>query len=147
MAEDAAQRGQKTWMTVRLTKGNFRNIAKTASEFDDYLASVRGPDSSLAKENQLRDDTHELLYSTPVTTRRGHGAGIRATATNSRGNFGYLTPSPGKSPAAKSSDGFSPSKRSANDNDNESDDDEDDEDDEDDGDDDDDISNEIFSNE
>lgn len=57
-ADEAAGSGQKTWMTVKLMKANFRNVAKTASEFEDYLASVRGLDSNLAKENQLRDDMH-----------------------------------------------------------------------------------------
>ncbi|RYP68601.1 hypothetical protein DL771_006573 [Monosporascus sp. 5C6A] len=84
--EDAARSGQKTWMTVKLTRANFRNIAKTASEFEDYLASVRGPDSSLAKENHLRDDAHDP--DTPVV-RKDYGSGV-----TSRGKLGLLSPPP-----------------------------------------------------
>ena len=85
--DDAARSGQKTWMTVKLTRANFRHIAKTASEFDDYLASVRGPDSSLAKESQLRDDTHDQDVS---VAKKDY---VRKSSP--RPKLGYLSPSHG----------------------------------------------------
>ncbi|RYP89697.1 hypothetical protein DL770_004185 [Monosporascus sp. CRB-9-2] len=104
--EDAARSGQKTWMTVKLTRANFRKIAKTASEFEDYLASVRGPDSSLAKENLLRDDTHNP--GTPVV-RKDYGSGV-----TSRGKLGLLSPFPSKPLARHARAGSAASKRSGN---------------------------------
>ncbi|KAK7748295.1 hypothetical protein SLS62_008756 [Diatrype stigma] len=112
-AEDAARSGQRKWMVVKLTKANFRSIVRTASEFEDYLASVRGPDSSLAKENQLRDDTlshgsgsgsgshaaAEKAYYDPgrvviPAARRSGGGGGSGSGGTRRGNSGgYLTPS------------------------------------------------------
>ncbi|RYP41370.1 hypothetical protein DL768_010503 [Monosporascus sp. mg162] len=104
--EDAARSGQKTWMTVKLTRANFRKIAKTASEFEDYLASVRGPDSSLAKENHLRDDAHDP--GTPVV-RKDYGSGVTG-----RGKLGLLSPSPSKPLVKHAKAGSAASKRSAN---------------------------------
>lgn len=43
-------------MTVRLTTRNFRDIAKTARDFEDYLTAVRGHDSDIAKHMSLRHD-------------------------------------------------------------------------------------------
>ncbi|KAI0020264.1 P-loop containing nucleoside triphosphate hydrolase protein [Xylariomycetidae sp. FL0641] len=56
-AEAAEASGERKWMSVRLKTENFRYIAKTAREFEDYLTSVRGPDVEVARENQYRDDT------------------------------------------------------------------------------------------
>ncbi|KAM5349960.1 hypothetical protein ACJ41O_006465 [Fusarium nematophilum] len=65
-ADEAAKSGEKKWMTVRLTKDNFRNIAKTARDFEDYLHAVRGHDSEIAKHMSLRyDDRIEDALDTP----------------------------------------------------------------------------------
>ncbi|KAF6835974.1 hypothetical protein CMUS01_05569 [Colletotrichum musicola] len=56
--EQAAQTGEKKWMTVKLRVKNFRNIADTARDFEDYLHSVRGSDTVHAKDLGLRDDEH-----------------------------------------------------------------------------------------
>ncbi|RYP03158.1 hypothetical protein DL764_005340 [Monosporascus ibericus] len=104
--EDASRSGQKTWMTVKLTRANFRSIAKTASEFEDYLASVRGPDSSLAKENHLRDDAHNP--DAPVV-RKDYGSGVTG-----RGKLSLLSPSPSKPMARHARAGSAAPRRSAN---------------------------------
>ena len=85
-----------------------RHIAKTASEFDDYLASVRGPDSSLAKESQLRDDTHD--QDTPAP-KKDYGS-----KSSPRPKSGYLSPSYGRHTPRKARAGSSTSKRSEKDN-------------------------------
>ncbi|KAJ0419332.1 hypothetical protein BJY00DRAFT_314164 [Aspergillus carlsbadensis] len=54
--EDAEASGKEKYMTIKLTRGNFRKIAKTAKDFEDYMVSVRGSDTVLAQEEALRDD-------------------------------------------------------------------------------------------
>lgn len=116
-ADDAARSGQKKWMTVKLTRANFRHIAKTASEFDDYLASVRGPDSSLAKESQLRDDTHDQDTLAP---KKDYGS-----KSSPRPKSGYLSPSYGRHTPRMARAGSSTSKRSEKEDNSDDDDDED----------------------
>jgi hypothetical protein len=59
-----------------LTIDNFRNIAKTARDFEDYLSATRGNDSHNAKHWSLRyDDQTEDLAVTQVTgVRKEYGA-------------------------------------------------------------------------
>jgi SpoVK/Ycf46/Vps4 family AAA+-type ATPase len=54
--EDAEASGKEKYMTIKLTRGNFKKIAKTAKDFEDYMVSVRGSDTVLAQEEALRDD-------------------------------------------------------------------------------------------
>lgn len=134
--EGAAHSGQKKWMVVKLTKASFRSIARTAREFEDYLASVRGHDSSLAKDNQLRDDklrhgsdsggdpaAARKAYDDPgrAIPTRGSGSGGSGSGSVStrRGKSGsYLTPPVGGNPsariAASRADASVSHKRSAN---------------------------------
>ncbi|ORY68313.1 P-loop containing nucleoside triphosphate hydrolase protein [Pseudomassariella vexata] len=106
-AEEAAKTGLKKWMTVKLTIANFRNIAKTAREFEDYLFSVRGQDSYLAKENQWRDDEHD-----PEGGGRVSKNYERAPKAN-RSPSGYLTPGSGSGLARRTGSGASSSKKTA----------------------------------
>jgi len=48
--------GKKKWRTVKLTKANFKNIAQTAKEFEQYIGTLRGSDSINARESELRHD-------------------------------------------------------------------------------------------
>ncbi|KAF1963596.1 P-loop containing nucleoside triphosphate hydrolase protein [Byssothecium circinans] len=57
--EEALATGKKKWRTVKLTKANFQNIAKTAKEFEQYIATVRGSDSMNAQELELRRDNYD----------------------------------------------------------------------------------------
>ncbi|KAL9088212.1 MAG: hypothetical protein Q9165_006339 [Trypethelium subeluteriae] len=57
--EQAAASGKRKWMTVKITKANFRNIAKTARDFEDYIDLLRGKDSDLARQAELRDDDYD----------------------------------------------------------------------------------------
>ncbi|KAF7537883.1 hypothetical protein G7Z17_g12767 [Cylindrodendrum hubeiense] len=74
-SEEAAKSGDKKWMTVRLTKDNFRSIARTARDFDDYLHATRGDDSELAKHMAIRDDGHseEHLETSSPRARKDYG--------------------------------------------------------------------------
>lgn len=54
--EEALKTGKKKWRTVKLTKANFANIAKTAREFEQYIETLRGSDSQNARESELRYD-------------------------------------------------------------------------------------------
>ncbi|KAK0644346.1 hypothetical protein B0T16DRAFT_460410 [Cercophora newfieldiana] len=59
LEEASTDRHAKKWMRVKLTVNNFKSIAKTTNEFEDYLASLRGKDSYLAREAELRDDDYD----------------------------------------------------------------------------------------
>ena len=54
--EEAMATGKKKWRTVKLTKANFKNIAQTAKEFEQYIGTLRGSDSINARESELRHD-------------------------------------------------------------------------------------------
>jgi hypothetical protein len=49
------ERGKK-WMKVKLEVRHFRKISDVARDFEWYSTSVRGGDTELAKEHQLRND-------------------------------------------------------------------------------------------
>jgi hypothetical protein len=56
--DEALKSKNKNMTTVRLTKRNFLNIASTARDFEDYITSIRGSDSSVARASQQRDDDY-----------------------------------------------------------------------------------------
>ncbi|KAJ4387263.1 hypothetical protein N0V93_007852 [Gnomoniopsis smithogilvyi] len=51
-----ADRDKKKFLRVKLSKVNFKKIAETARDFEDYILNLRGEDSSLALNEELRDD-------------------------------------------------------------------------------------------
>jgi hypothetical protein len=57
--DEALKTGKKKWRTVKLTKANFANIAKTAREFEQYIETLRGSDSQNARELELRYDEYD----------------------------------------------------------------------------------------
>lgn len=57
--EEALATGKKKWNTVKLTKANFQKIARTASDFEEYIEKLRGNDSMTARELELRDDDYD----------------------------------------------------------------------------------------
>jgi hypothetical protein len=57
--EEALATGKKKWNTVKLTKANFQKIARTASDFEEYIEKLRGNDSMNARELELRDDEYD----------------------------------------------------------------------------------------
>jgi hypothetical protein len=74
--DEALQSKNKRLTTVRLTKKNFLNIASTARDFEDYITSIRGSDSSMAKASMHRDDDYgrgyqkaQKAYATPTSSR------------------------------------------------------------------------------
>ncbi|KAI9659890.1 MAG: hypothetical protein M1821_001242 [Bathelium mastoideum] len=58
--QQAVASGKKKWTTVKLTKANFRNIAKIAREFEDYIEQLRGKDSDIARQTEVRDDEYDI---------------------------------------------------------------------------------------
>ena len=76
--EEALATGKKKWNTVKLTKANFQKIARTASDFEEYIGNLRGNDSTNARDMELRDDEYDpsiprarKQYSKPVVVRDG----------------------------------------------------------------------------
>ncbi|RSL48873.1 hypothetical protein CEP54_012700 [Fusarium duplospermum] len=82
-AGEAAKSGHKKWMVVRLTVDNFRNIAKTARDFEDYLHATRGHDSTIAKHMALRhDESPDEFIETPSrSARKDYGQQRRRVAS------------------------------------------------------------------
>jgi len=88
-AEWAASGGpirRKKWMTVKLTTKNFRSIARTTREFEDYIVHLRGKDSEAARDAEVRDDDYDpdlpmkparKNYSTIQRNNGGGGGGGR----------------------------------------------------------------------
>ena len=83
--EEAIKTGKKKWRTVKLTKANFVNIAKTAREFEQYIETLRGSDSQNARESELRYDEFDperprarKQYPTAGSVREG----VREMHTN-----------------------------------------------------------------
>lgn len=74
--EQAEQSGKKKWMTVRLTKRNFANIAKTSHDFEEYIVHLRGRDSDNVKEAEVRDDHFHYRFELDDHTI-GSGSGGR----------------------------------------------------------------------
>ena len=96
LTEEQAAASKKTkWMIVRLTKANFRNIAKIAREFEEYIELLRGKDSDTARQTELRNDEYDIDtprarkqypgISVPSTTiRQGHSNAGSAKANTAR---------------------------------------------------------------
>ncbi|RMJ18392.1 hypothetical protein CDV36_001928 [Fusarium kuroshium] len=82
-ADEAAKSGDKKWMIVKLTVDNFRNIAKTARDFEDYLHATRGHDSTIAKHMALRHDESpdEYLETPSRSARKDYGQQRRRVAS------------------------------------------------------------------
>ncbi|RSL50748.1 hypothetical protein CEP53_008685 [Fusarium sp. AF-6] len=83
-ADEAAKNGDKKWMTVKLTVRNFRNIAKTARDFEDYLHATRGyDDSTIAKHMALRHDESpdEYLETPSRSAKKDYGQQRRRVAS------------------------------------------------------------------
>ncbi|KAL2857194.1 hypothetical protein BJY01DRAFT_242586 [Aspergillus pseudoustus] len=107
--EEAEATGKEKYMTIKLTRTNFKKIARTAKDFEDYMVSVRGADAVLAQEEALRDDGFEpddmapaqkdyrgLLSSSSARRSRSglslpHGSAGGSMFANSKG--GVLEPS------------------------------------------------------
>jgi hypothetical protein len=59
--DQAAESGKKKWMKVKLTKKHFSDIARTANDFENYLAGLRGLDAANAVDEGLRDDFNDPI--------------------------------------------------------------------------------------
>lgn len=88
----AAHRNQKKWMTVKLTVRNFRRIAETTNEFEDYMVSLRGRDADNARETEVRDDSYDAHPAMSAPGRKNYGQGSAALSSMSmsgRGGSGW----------------------------------------------------------
>jgi hypothetical protein len=52
------KQGKERYLTIHLTKENFRKIAQTAKDFEEYMVNVRGSDTGIAKNESVRDDEY-----------------------------------------------------------------------------------------
>jgi len=50
------KKGKEKYLKIHLTRENFTKIAKTANEFEEYMANVRGSDIGVAKNEMVRND-------------------------------------------------------------------------------------------
>ena len=96
--EEAARSGERKWMTVKLTTANFRSIATTATDFEDYLTELRGGDSKIAKDMLLRHDAYYReqniveMSDMPTKTYRWQKQRATPTTTRAEGSSSYLSP-------------------------------------------------------
>ncbi|KAK8106843.1 uncharacterized protein PG998_008856 [Apiospora kogelbergensis] len=65
--DQAAASGKRRLMEVKLTKANLQNIAQTTRAFDDYIQHLRGNDSVLARQSEVRDDYYDP--TAPLATK------------------------------------------------------------------------------
>ena len=85
-AEEAASSGKRKWMSVKLTKAIFQNIAKTAREFELYIGMLRGRDSERVRDEELRDDYNDPTAQ-PASKQYlsirggGHGRSVSSSST------------------------------------------------------------------
>lgn len=100
--DQAAESGKKKWMKVKLTKKHFSDIARTANDFENYLAGLRGQDATNAVDEGLRDDYNDpsagyarKQYDYMSSSKKGSSPS-RSTGIQSR--------SKGRKPASEISD-------------------------------------------
>jgi hypothetical protein len=89
----------KKLTTVRLTKRNFLNIASTARDFEDYISSIRGSDSSVARANQHRDDDYGRAFQKAqkaYPVREPAPERLQPQARAGTGRDPYVTPTSGR---------------------------------------------------
>ena len=94
--EEAAASSKKKWMTVKLTKSIFQNIAKTARDFELYIEMIRGKDSDKLREEELRDDYNDP-GARPVRKRYPASPSMKSLPNSS-----LLTPSSSRTNMSKS---------------------------------------------
>jgi hypothetical protein len=109
--DEALTSKNKNLTTVRLTKRNFLNIASTARDFEDYITSIRGSDSSVARANQHRDDDYgrgfqkaQKAYPARAETQPLQPERPQPQARGGAGRDPYATPMSGRAagrPAAR----------------------------------------------
>ncbi|KAK8112661.1 hypothetical protein PG984_013187 [Apiospora sp. TS-2023a] len=94
--EQAAASGKRRLMEVKLTKANLQNIAQTTRAFDDYIQHLRGNDSVLARQTEVRDDNYDPMA--PLATKDyGPIAGVGTRRVDSFGAVTTAAPKAGKS--------------------------------------------------
>ena len=93
--EEAARSGKKKWMRVRLTKGNFKKIAKTSYEFEEYISTLRGKDTVNVRNAEVRDDFSRALGEVMQQARKDYGS---VQNTGRRVDGGQQAAGKGKSP-------------------------------------------------
>lgn len=70
-----ADRDKMKFMKIKLSKVNFKKIAETARDFEDYIVNLRGEDAFLAFGEEVRDDNfdpklEETRAPAPTPTRK-----------------------------------------------------------------------------
>ncbi|KAK3315820.1 hypothetical protein B0H66DRAFT_271826 [Apodospora peruviana] len=89
----AARSGKKKWMRVRLTKTNFKKIAKTAYEFEEYIVNLRGRDSDKARDGEVRDDLFDMIGEAVHQARKDYSAGTKGKGRQDGGGHGKMSTS------------------------------------------------------
>ncbi|KAI4598317.1 hypothetical protein KJ359_003201 [Pestalotiopsis sp. 9143b] len=80
--DSVAASGNPGLMTIKLEKRNFAKVARTATEFEDYINAVRGDDARNALDSKQRDDYFaQQLAPWPRKNRGGtvyYGSGSKS---------------------------------------------------------------------
>lgn len=85
-----ADRGKKKFKTIKLSKSNFKKIADTAREFEDYMSDLRGEDFYLAKQEEFRNDEFESVQDVYAVSTAGTPARATTTLATRRKNQNSL---------------------------------------------------------
>lgn len=98
---------------IYLEKELFKQIADIATEFEDYLSTVRGPDQRLAMQSALRNDSYQggaegsyesvqprKAYAALAERARNPGASASKTQTTRSPGEGRASAAPGRSDVA-----------------------------------------------
>lgn len=57
-AEKKGKKGKEHYLWIHLTEANFKKIAQTAKDFEDFMVVVRGSDATTAKNESVRNDDY-----------------------------------------------------------------------------------------
>ncbi|RYP76413.1 hypothetical protein DL771_001852 [Monosporascus sp. 5C6A] len=72
--EQAEKSGKEKYLKIGLTRRNFKKIANTAKEFEDYMSNVRGSDVHAALDDMVRDDGFVAgVGSAPARAMKNYG--------------------------------------------------------------------------
>jgi hypothetical protein len=75
--EGSARAGQKKNIKIKLTRKNFKVVARATHEFEDYIVWLRGRDSDAARDAEVRDDDYDPSLPPARKSYMNDGDGVR----------------------------------------------------------------------
>jgi hypothetical protein len=86
--EEATSSRKKALMVAKLTKTNMQNIAQTTRAFEDYIQHLRGNDSDLARQTEVREDHFDP--AAPLAMKDYESVGAAINTRHGGDNFGPI---------------------------------------------------------